>query len=134
MTKYLFGQWQTGSHQDARPDDSVEAGNVFAHQMNICWPEFLEQFIVIGPVTQCGNIVGQCVKPYVDNVFVVDWHRNPPVKSSAGDTQIFQPLFDKADHFIAACYRLDKVWMIFNVLQQLILIFAHFEEVAFFFD
>ena len=30
--------------------------------------------------------------------------------------QIFQPLFDKADHFITACYRLDKVWMIFNVI------------------
>ena len=89
---------------------------------------------MIGAVSQCGNIVGQRVKPYVNDVLVVDWHRNPPVKGGAGDAQIFQPLFDKADHFIAAGCWLDKVGMIFDILQQTILIFAHFKEVAFFFN
>ena len=46
-------------------------------------------------VAECGNIVGQCINPYIYNVFVVERYRNTPLESRSGNAQILKSGFDE---------------------------------------
>ena len=62
----------------------------------------------------------------------IEGRLDAPVERRTGHAQIFQPLLNEVDHFVAAGHRLDKVGMLVNILEHAVRIFAHFEEITFF--
>ena len=132
VAENLLWQRNAGSEQDRWPDHRVEARDVFADNVHVRWPEFLVETVVVRAPAEGGDIVGEGVEPDVDDVLFVDRHRNAPVEGGAGDAEIFEPALDEVHHFIAAAFRHDEVWMLVDVFQELILVVAHLEEIAFF--
>ena len=86
---------------------------------------------VISAIFNAGQIVQQCVEPYIYNVLLIKGNRNTPIKGSAGNAQILQALLYEINHFVATASRLDKIRMLFNKIKPPILVLAHLEEVAF---
>ena len=68
MRKYLLRQRQIQRHQHGRPNDGVETYDFFTNKVQGCRPEFVEHCI-ISTVFNTGQVVEQCVKPNVNNVF-----------------------------------------------------------------
>ena len=62
----------------------------------------------------------------------IEGRLDAPVERRTGHAQIFQPLLNEVDHFVAAGHRLDKVGMLVNILEHAVRVFAHFEEITFF--
>ena len=131
VTVNFLRQFYAHSFQHDGPNDGVEAHDFFTNKVQGCRPEFVEHCIV-STVFNAGQIVEQCVKPNVNNVFFVEGYRNTPVKGGAGNAQIFQALFYEINHFVTTACRLDEVGVFFNKLQPPVLVFGQLEEVAFF--
>ena len=129
MAKYLLWQRQVQGHEDARPDDGVEADNLLAHQMDVGRPVFIELFRII-QIADRSQVVGQGIKPYINNVLFINRHRNAPVKGSTGNAQILHALLDEVNHLIAAGNRLDKIRIFLNVLQKAVSVLADLEEIS----
>ena len=110
----------------------MEPHDLFSYQMHIRRPVPAEKFRILR-VTQSCDIVCKRVKPYIDDVFRIDGHRNAPVKRTPGDAQVVQPLTYKAEHLISSGFRLKKIRMIFQKIDQTILIFGEAEEIRFLF-
>ena len=70
----------------------METDNILTNQMQVCRPVFLEQLaaLAVAVISKTGDIVGQCIQPYIYNVLWVEINRNPPFKGSTGNTQILQ--------------------------------------------
>ncbi|EJX07158.1 hypothetical protein, membrane [gut metagenome] len=132
VTIYLFRHFHTHSVEHNGPNNGVEADNFLAYQMQACRPVFIEHS-VISAIFNTGQIVQESVEPYVYNVLFVKGNRNTPVKGGTGNAQILQALFNKVDHLIAAACRLNEIRVFFDELQPPVLIFRHFEEIAFLF-
>ena len=131
MTINLLWQWQIKRHQNTWPNDGMEPDNFLSYQMNIGRPELIEFFLIIQKANW-RQIVGQGIKPYINNMLLINRHRNAPIKGSTGNTQVIQPLLDEVYHFIATRYRLNEVRVILNVFQNTVSIFGHLEEISFF--
>ena len=103
--------------------------------MHIGGPQFLIQFRrILGIVADTGDVVVQSVHPNVYNVTGIKVHGNTPAEGSTGYAQILQTGFQEiVYHFFLAGLGLNELRMLLDVLHQAILIFAHFEEVSFFF-
>ena len=93
----------------------METDDFLAYKMNICWPEFFKFLRIIKEANRC-QVIGKGIKPYINNVLLINWHRNTPVKGCTGNTKIIQPLLDKINHLITTGYWLYKVRIILNVL------------------
>ena len=132
MAEDLLWQWNTCCQEDRWPDHCVEAGDVLTDNMDIGRPEFLIEAVIVTAPTERSDIVGKGIEPDIDNMTVVDRDRNAPVKGGAGDAKIFESPFDEIDHFVTATFRHDEIRMVFDILQEFVLIVAHLEEVAFF--
>ena len=122
MTIDLLRQWQIKCHEDTRPDDGMETHDFLADKMKIRRPEFLKHLRII-QIADWRQIIRQRIKPYVDDMLLINRHRDTPVKRSTGNAEILQPLLDEIDHLIAAGRRLDEIRMVFDILQHLIRIF-----------
>ena len=135
MTKDLLGQGLAHSHQEDGPVNGVETQNVFTDQMHIGGPQFLIQLRrILGIVADTGDVVVQSVHPNVYNVTGIKVHGNTPAEGGTGHAQILQTGFQEVVyHFFLTRLGLNKLRMLLDVLHQAILIFAHFEEVSFFF-
>ena len=131
VTINFLRQFYAHSFEHDRPNDGVETHDFFTNKVQGCRPEFVEHCI-ISTVFNTGQVVEQCVKPNVNNVFFVERYRNTPVEGGAGNAQIFQALFYEVNHFVTTACRLDEVGVFFDELQPPILVFGKFEEVAFF--
>ena len=60
-------------------------------------------------------------------------YRNTPAEGGTGYTQILQSRKKEiVHHLIFAGYRLDKVRMCVDIINQTVCVFAHLEEVCFF--
>ena len=133
MTIDLLRQFHAKRHQDDRPDDRVEPHDFFADQMNVSRP-VAGKFLRIMQIAGSSDIVGQGVKPDINDMFAVKRHRDAPVEGRAGHAEIFQSLFDEIDHFVAAGHRLDKLGILFDMFQQPFLVFGHPEKITLFLD
>eukprot|EP00953_Heterococcus_sp_UTEX-ZZ885_P030928 16289-Heterococcus_DN1.PRE.7 len=103
------GHLYTCSHQQRWPVHSVEAQYVLANNVHICRPVLSEGAARLGlRVAQRTDVVGQSIYPDVHDVSRVAWHRDAPIKAGAGDAQVSQPSFDKAQHFVLAALPVDK--------------------------
>ena len=124
-------QRQIQRHQHDRPDDGVETDDIFPHEVNIGGPVFFKAFIAFG-VAESGDVVGESVQPDIDHMLGIVGYGDAPGEGSAADADIFQPLLDEVDHFIATGYGLNEIGMGIDIFQQTIGVVAEFEEVAFF--
>src|SRR4051795_7972938 len=57
-------------------------------------------------------------------------HRDAPVETGAGNAEILQPAFDKAQNFVTAGIGLNEVRVLGIVIEQRLLIFGKAEEPA----
>ena len=133
MTKYLLRKRQIQRHQEDRPVNGMEANDIFTDQMKICRPVFLEQFtvIAIAVVAKAGDIVGQCIQPYIGNMLRIKGNRNAPGEGGSGYAQILQTRKQEiVHHLVLSGYRLDELRMLVDVRNQAVCVFAHFEEVS----
>ena len=113
----------------------METDNIFSDQVQICRPVFFIQIAVVAVyiISQSGNIVAQCIQPYIYNVTRIKVYRDSPFKTGSGNTQILQTRFQEVVyHLIFTGNRLDKLRMVLNMLHKTILIFTEFQKVRFF--
>ena len=125
----LFGDREHGGHQECGPVHGVEADNVFSDQMQIGGPH-AALFVV--RTADGAEIGGERVKPDVKNVRLFAGNGNAPTNGGAGDTKIFQAAFDKADDFVFAAFRLNKLGILFIEIKQRFLECGKLEEIVFF--
>ena len=60
----------------------MEPDDILADQVQVCGPQLL---ILFGAVAVCivadtGDVVGQRIQPYIDDMLGIEGHRNPQVK------------------------------------------------------
>src|SRR5580658_5955150 len=113
----------------------MKADDLFAYQLQACWPVAREALLVlrrVAAVAQGRNIVGQRIHPNVYNVLFVARHWDSPVEAGPADGQIFQPAAHKGEHFPAACFRPDEPGILFVELEQFPLKSGKFEKVVLF--
>jgi len=115
VSHHLPGQWDIGCHQYYRPDDGVKTHYILAHQMYVGGPEFFIQFVIYAAVSQGRYVVGKSVDPNVHYMPGIKGNLDAPVKGGAGNTEILQPAFNKADHFISPGNRLYEIRIFLNV-------------------
>ncbi len=108
----------------------MEADDFLAYQMDIGWPELLELLRII-QITNRSQVVGKGIEPYIDNMLVINRHRNTPVKGGTGNAEILHALIDEINHFVATGYWLYKVRIFLDILQQAVCVFANLEEICF---
>ena len=113
----------------------METDNVLSDQVKICRPVFFKLLcaVSITVIADPGDIVGQCVQPYINHMFWVKVYRNSPFKGCSGHTQILKSRKKEViHHLILPGYRLDKFRMFINIFNQLRSIFTHSEEIRLF--
>ena len=133
MAVYHFRQLDTKAHEHDGPNDGVETDDFLPHQVHIGRPEFLEFFRIVHDAGS-GEVVHQCVEPYVHHVLRVEGHLDAPGEAGARYAQVFQAALHELDHFISAGFRLDEGRVFFDVFHPTVSILGHFEEIGFFTD
>ena len=99
MRSYSFRQRNPGGEQEGGPIDAVLARDFLRHSVQIGGPEAREIgdiFGCVGAVADGGHVVGECIEPDVDDVFLFgfggggfgDW--DSPGEGAAGDGEVFQ--------------------------------------------
>ena len=68
----------------------MEPDDILTDQMQVCGPQLL---VLLGAVAVCivadtGDVVGQRIQPYIDDMLGVESHRNTPGKGSTRYAQI----------------------------------------------
>ena len=104
--------------------------------MQVCRPVFVEQFgaVAVAVITDTGNVVGKRIQPYISYMFRVKIYRNTPAERSTGYTQILQSRKQEVvHHLVLSGYRLDELRMFVDIFDQARSVFAHLEEICFFF-
>jgi hypothetical protein len=130
VSKYSCRRGKPLSPEHGRPVYSVGRQNVLSDEMGAVCPERRELFIV-NRIAGRGNIVDESIKPDVSNIFCVKRDLDPPMKSAfrPADAEVFQGFAEKSQHLVAPRLGPDKISIIFNMLDEPILILAHFKEV-----
>ena len=135
MAKYLLWQRQIQSHQEDRPVNGMETDDILSDQMQICRPVFLEHLtaVAITVIAKSGDIVRQRIQPYIGDMIRIEGDRNSPVEGGSGYTQILKSWKQEVvHHLVLSGNRLNELWMIVDVLDQAVSVFAHFEEICLF--
>ena len=107
----------------------MEAQDILADDMDIRRPEGSEIPFRIIRIAESGDVVGKGVEPDVDDMPFIPRHRNPPGKGGAGNRKIAQPLANEIEDFVAPGARLNEVGICLDMPEQLLLVFAHAEEI-----
>ena len=111
----------------------MEANNVLSDQMQVRRPVLLKQIaaLSVAVITDSSDIVGQGIQPYICHMLRIEGHRDTPFERGTGHAQILQARKQEVvHHLILSRYRLDKLRMLVDILDQLRRIFAHFEEIC----
>ncbi len=135
MTKDLLWQGLAKSHQEDRPVDRMESNDVLSDQMKVRRPVLAIQLFVIAVciVADAGDVVGQCIQPYVDNMAGIKVNRNAPLEAGTGHAQILQARQKEiVHHFILAGHRLDEFRMRVDMINEALCVFLHLEEIRIF--
>ena len=90
MSEYLFRKRQIQCHQKDRPVNGMETDDILTDQVQVCGPQLL---VLLGAVAVCivadtGDVVGQRIQPYIDNMLGIESHRDTPGEGSTGYAQI----------------------------------------------
>ena len=72
----------------------MESKDVFTYDLNIRRPE-ARQLLIIRPITNCSDVVGQCVEPDLGHVRLVERKRNTPRERLTADRKVLQALLDE---------------------------------------
>ena len=135
MSEHLLRQRLSQCHQEDRPVDRMEADDILADQMQVGRPQFPVLLTVL-PVrieSNTGNIIRQGIHPHIDHMFIVEIYRNSPLIGCPGHAQVLQARKQEViHHLVLAGYRLNEFRMCVYMLDQLVRIFAHLEEIGFF--
>ena len=114
----------------------METDDVFTDQMQVCRPEFVKLFcaFAIAVVADSCNIVCKASSHTYTTCFGFKVYRNSPFEGSSGYTEILKSREKEVvHHLIFTGFRLDEIRMCIDVVDKFVSIFAHFEEVCFFF-
>ena len=112
----------------------METDDILSDKVKVAGPELVEKLLVISVniVAKTGNIVCKGVKPYVNNVLWIEIHRDSPLEGGSGYAEILKTrLKEVVYHLILTGNRLDKLWMLLDMLHETVSILAHLEEVCF---
>ena len=68
----------------------MEPDDILTDQVQVCGPQLL---VLLGAVAVCiiadtGDVIGQRIEPYIDNMLRIESHRNTPCEGSTGYAQI----------------------------------------------
>ena len=111
----------------------METDDVLSDQVQIRRPVFAVLIcgFPVRIIADPRDIVGQCIKPYINHVLVVKIYRNAPFETRPGYTQILKTRQQEiVHHFILAGHGLYKFGMRIDMFDQAIGIFAHLEEIC----
>ena len=104
-----LGSGKSGGEQKCGPVDAVEADDLFADEVQIGGPEFLERGVSSSrAIAERGHVVRQRVEPHVDDVLLLRevggglGDGDAPGEAGARDAEIFEPAAQKAQHFVLA--------------------------------
>ena len=132
VTVYLLRKRQIQRHQEDGPVDRMEADNVFPDQVNVRGPVAVHQIFLVVQIAQSRDVVRQRVHPDVDDVIRIEADRYTPVEGASRDAQILKTWSQEVvEHFILARFRLDKIRMSFDIVDEPVRVLAHSEEVRF---
>jgi len=83
-------------------------------------------------ISDAGDVVDQGVEPDIGDKIFVEGQGNSPGEATlrAGDAEIFQGFPEERQGFVAVTLRSDEIRILFNVLDQPVLILAHPEEIV----
>jgi hypothetical protein len=118
----------TSSHQHRRPNHGVEAGDVFADELNGRPTPF--EVLDVGAVADRGDVVEQRVEPDVDHVAVIPRNLDAPVEARPRDGEVVEALLHERDDLVAHALGLDEVGLGLVQVEQFLLEIAHPKEVV----
>ena len=113
----------------------METDDILTDQVQISRPVLVEQLaaVAVTVITDTGDVVAQCVQPYIGYVLWIKGYRNTPCKRGSGYTQILQTRKKEVvHHLVLTGYRLNKLRMGVDMLDQTVCVFAHLKEISFF--
>ena len=113
----------------------MEADDILTDQVKVCRPVLFELLIAvsIAVISDSGDIVGQCVKPYIGNVLRIKADRDSPLEGGSGYAKILKSRKQEVvHHLVLSGYRLDKLRMLVDIFDELRSIFTHTEEICLF--
>ncbi len=87
--------------------------------------------VIIGAVTWCGDVVGKCVVPDINNLVRVAGYGDSPTACTghtAGNAEVLQPSLDKRQNLALTRRRLDVERIIGNKLDKLFLVATESEK------
>ena len=70
--------------------DGVETDDLLADQVDVGGPVLPVQAIVLAPIAQGGNIVGERIQPHVHGMLGIKIDRHAPLDGGAADAQVLQ--------------------------------------------
>src|SRR5690242_12476220 len=131
MRKYAARRHEIGGHQKCRPVHRMKAQDVLTYHVQIGRPKRWEIGIVYFGIAECGDVVGERVEPDIDDMSRISGDRYAPAETRARDRQVLQSATHKADDFIAAAARSDRVGMGVIPGQQAVLPSGQPEKIVF---
>src|SRR5579862_2007183 len=90
-----------GGHQKGVPVDRVKAQNVFTHHVKFGGPEGCKIVTFDLRIAEGGDVVGERVEPYIDDMARVARHRDAPAEAGTRDREVPEAALDEADHLVA---------------------------------
>ena len=128
-------QREAGRHEHGRPDHGVEPQDVLPDDVAVSRPHALALGIRAGSLhaqlraADGAQVVREGVEPHVHDVLAALRHRDAPIEGVAADGQVTQRLGQTREHLILAALRLDEFRVGLDVIDQLLVVLGHAEEV-----
>ena len=135
MAEDLLRQRQVEGHQENGPVDRMEADDILPDEVQVRRPVIgkARLRIPVGVVADAGDVVRQGIEPDVNDVLVVEIHRDAPFEGRAGDAQIGKARQKEiVHHLVLPRHRLDKFRMFVDVVDEPRGVLAHSEEIRLF--
>ena len=130
MAEYALRRVESGTHQEGRPIDRVEAQNIFTHHVNIGRPILCIFFVFRIRKADASDVVGKRVEPHVHNMGVVPRDRDAPLERGAADREVPQAATHEGDHLVAPGLRADEIRVVLVMLEQPVLPGRQPEEIG----
>ena len=129
VTQHFLRQRQVERHQHSRPDNRMEPDDFLSHQMNVGRPVFFKETVLLIRVSQSRNIVGKSIQPDIYDVLRIGRNADAPVEGTAGNTQVVESLSQEAEHLVSSRLRLQKFRILFQQIDQPVLISGKAEKI-----
>ncbi len=96
MNEYIFGEFHIRGEEHRHVDDSMETGDVFSDNVQVGWVVSVK-FLAVGGVSDTRKVVREGITPYIHDLCIVVWNRNPPrhLVDTSREADIIEPLREK---------------------------------------